>query len=39
MMRDGYVYTSTMLDEKGKKISVLRPNWDLLRRDGLWVQP
>lgn len=39
MMRDGYVYKSTMLDEKGKKISVLRPNWDLLRRDGLWVQP
>ena len=39
MMRDGYDYKSTMLDEKGKKISVLRPNWDLLRRDGLWVQP
>ena len=39
MMRDENVYKAKMLDEKSKKISVLRPNWDLLRRDGLWVQP
>ena len=39
MMRGGYVCNSSMLNERGKKISVLTPNWDLLRRDGLWVQP
>lgn len=39
MIRDGYVYKTTVPDEKGKKVQILKPNWDLLRRDGLWQQP
>lgn len=39
MIRDGYVYKTTVPDEKGKKVSILKPNWELLRRDGLWQQP
>ena len=39
MIRDGYVYKTTVPDEKGKKVQILKPNWDLLRRDGLWTQP
>ena len=39
MIRDGYVYKTTVPDEKGKKVQILKPNWELLRRDGLWQQP
>lgn len=39
MIRDGYVYKTTATDEKGKKLQILKPNWELLRRDGLWTQP
>lgn len=39
MIIDGYVYTSSVAGEKGKRITVLRPNWELLSRDGLWTQP
>lgn len=39
MMTEGYVYKDVALDDRGKKLQILRPNWELLRRDGLWVQP
>lgn len=39
MIKDGYVYTSSVAGDKGKRINVLRANWELLSRDGLWVQP
>lgn len=39
MLSEGYVYRTAIPDAKGKKVTILKPNWDLLRRDGLWVQP
>lgn len=39
MIKDGYVYRAAAVGEKGKKIEVLKPNWELMARDGLWVQP
>ena len=36
MLDEGYVYKAVGTDEKGKKISILKPNWELLARDGLW---
>ena len=39
MLDDGYVYRASAVGENGKKIEVLKPNWELLARDGLWVQP
>jgi hypothetical protein len=39
MLKSGYIYQSTYTDEKNKKYNVLKPNWELLARDKLWVQP
>lgn len=39
MVDEGYVYQAAAVGESGKKITVLRPNWEMLARDGLWVQP
>ena len=39
MIKDGYVYRASAVGENNKKIEVLKPNWELLARDGLWVQP
>ncbi|MBQ0125855.1 MAG: NYN domain-containing protein [Clostridiales bacterium] len=39
MITEGYVYKSTYTDEKNQKYSVLKPNWELLARDKLWIQP
>lgn len=39
MTTDGYVYTSSVAGENGKRLTILRPNWELLSRDGLWTQP
>lgn len=39
MIREGYVYRTSAVDEKGKKVQILKPNWELMRRDGLWSQP
>lgn len=36
MLDDGYIYKAVGTDEKGKKISILKPNWELLARDKLW---
>ena len=36
MLDDGYIYKAVAKDEKNKKISILKPNWDLLARDKLW---
>lgn len=36
MLDDGYIYKAVVNDEKGKKLSVLKPNWELLARDGFW---
>lgn len=36
MLDDGYVYKAVVTGEKGKKLSVLKPNWELLARDKLW---
>jgi len=39
MVERGYVYRATVLNENGKHIQTLKPNWELMARDGLWVQP
>ena len=39
MISEGYVYKTAAVGENGKKIGILKPNWELLARDGLWVQP
>lgn len=39
MLIEGYIYKAVFTDEKGKKYNVLKPNWELLARDKLWVQP
>ncbi|MBQ9510212.1 MAG: NYN domain-containing protein [Clostridia bacterium] len=39
MLNEGYVYKASAVGEKGKKINILKPNWELLARDGLWTQP
>lgn len=39
MIDEGYVYKAVSLDERGKKVQILKPNWELLSRDRLWVQP
>lgn len=39
MIEEGYVYKAVSLDDKGKKVQILKPNWELLSRDRLWVQP
>ena len=36
MLDDGYVYKAVVTDEKHGKVSVLKPNWELLSRDKLW---
>ena len=36
MLDDGYIYKAVVKDENNKKISILKPNWDLLARDKLW---
>ena len=36
MLDDGYIYKAVVKDEKNGKISILKPNWDLLARDKLW---
>ena len=36
MLDDGYVYKAVVNDEKHGKVSVLKPNWELLSRDKLW---
>lgn len=39
MISAGYIYQSTYTDGNGKKFQVLKPNWELLSRDKLWIQP
>lgn len=39
MINDGYVYRASAVGENGKKIEVMKPNWELLARDGLWDKP
>ena len=36
MLDDGYIYKAIVKDEANKKISILKPNWELLARDQLW---
>ena len=36
MLDDGYIYKAIVKDEKHGKLSVLKPNWELLSRDKLW---
>ncbi len=36
MLDDGYIYKAVVKDEKHGKLSVLKPNWELLSRDKLW---
>ena len=36
MLDDGYIYKAVVKDEKHGKLSILKPNWELLSRDKLW---
>ena len=36
MLDDGYIYKAVVKDENNNKISILKPNWELLSRDKLW---
>lgn len=39
MLDEGYVYKAAALDKSGKKLQIMKPNWELLARDGLWARP
>mgnify|MGYP002511125113 CR=1 FL=1 len=36
MLDEGYIYKAVVKDEKHGKVSILKPNWELLSRDKLW---
>ena len=36
MLDDGYIYKAVVKDDKSGKISILKPNWEMLARDKLW---
>ncbi len=39
MINEGYIYRASSVDKKGKKLTILKANWELLQRDGIWRQP
>lgn len=39
MIADGYLYKTPSANAKGKKITIIKANWELLERDKIWRQP
>lgn len=39
MIKEGYLTQTNAKSKNGKKMAVLRANWEKLERDGIWEQP